>query len=776
MNCAKKSFIGNYYFFFLLLVTLLGKLAVVIPRFPRGGLDPSWVFGLSVASSDHFVFGRDIIYTFGPLSSVDTGSWIPDLHALTVIFSILIALSLAIFSFKIFEKSSYLVKFLLVLFLFVNIWNAPDFFYSLLPAAAALTLINSYVNNRGAYFIFVTMFGFIAALLLLVKLSFGAESSACLVVLLVFYIIKKDLKSCLVLIAAFLSSFVLLYLLSGQKLQNIIYYPVNIYYGIAGYSDAMASPGPLPPVIASAVFLILLITYYAYYSIRSFNINGIFSVLVISLLSLVVFKHGYVRNDFGHSADVYLLQCFLLIYILHAIKAPAARNFLLTAGVVSLLVFGAINEPFFISGHQIKNSYIGLITQANSVGRIFNNSQNEVDFEKSVEKISNDSPLPAMDGTSDIYNYNQSVLLASDNKWNPRPAFQSYQAVTPYLANANYKHLVNKETAPDNIFFSLETIDGRFPSMDDGLSWKALLGLYKPEGWTENKDYLILKRDDIYGKELRVKDSRSLTGKTGQEIANPYENGLVFFKMHQKKSIIGTLLSIVYKTDPVRIKLMLQNGQYRIFRIIPSMSETGFLLSPLSESTLDFYYLYMSRYYMNSDFGLKVKSITINPESQYQYSNSFDVVFEQLEYPNMPDAVAGKLKRTNIDVRKTASDSSVKYNVDAFSYQFADNKKLVLGLRGWAFKKNVDITDSSYSLIFAGPDSESFELPLEGVKRLDVSDYFGHGHNYDMCGYISEGVFDASELRSKVEYNLYLRMVINKTEYVFSVDKSLKIN
>lgn len=198
---------------------------------------------------------------------------------------------------------------------------------------AVLNLIGDYSNNKKkSYAAVIILFAFIAALLLLVKLSFGVESFIALVILLAFYAVKKDLKSSVLLIATFLVSFVVLYLASGQKLSGIIYYLLNIYYGVAGYNDAMSSPGPVEPVIASAVFLILLITYLAFISLKPFKVEGIFSLLVIALLSLVVFKHSYVRNDTGHQSDIYLLQLFYLIsliYVLPASGRSLAKNTLL---------------------------------------------------------------------------------------------------------------------------------------------------------------------------------------------------------------------------------------------------------------------------------------------------------------------------------------------------------------------------------------------------------------------------------------------------------------
>lgn len=102
------------------------------------------------------------------------------------------------------------------------------------------------------------------------------------------------------------------------------------------------------------------------------------------------------------------------------------------------------------------------------------------DFDAALAKIRAQHALPLREGTADIYSHEQSDLIASGNRWNPRPVLQSYSAYTPALAWANRDHLQGP-AAPDTIFFRAETIDGRLPALDDGPSWFALLEHYRPE-------------------------------------------------------------------------------------------------------------------------------------------------------------------------------------------------------------------------------------------------------------------------------------------------------
>lgn len=775
-----SAFAGRYFFFLILLVLILCRLVMVIPVFPKEDLDPSWVFSLGTATSNHFIFGKDIIHNFGPLSMIFTGLWTPEHHVLTIVLSIIFALSLCFFIYKIFENSGYFIQLLLVLFFFINVSNIrQDFFFEIFPVLASLLLISSYSCER-AYSAKILLLGFNAALLLLVKMSFGTESFLCLLLLFVFYLIKKDWQYCIVLLVGFTISFVFLYVVSGQRLSGIIYYPLNVLHSVSGYTDAMSIMKPassIRPVFTAAVFFILFLSYLTWRSLRPFDIQKLFSVGVFVLVTLVVFKHAFIRNAYGHglTADAYLYQCFLLIYLLHSLHKSIAKNILITVGVISLLVLGSENYGYFFNGARVKSSYACLISHAANIDRLFSETKNRIDYDNSIRKIRNLSSIPVLQGTSDIYNFNQSLLLVSDNDWNPRPAFQSYQAVNSYTIQANYDHLISKDKSPDNIFFRVETLDWRIPALDDGLSWKALLGLYKPVGWTDKKDYLILKRDSS-GKVLSVNDTKSIEGKIGHEIVNPYENGLVFLKLHIRKSLAGALVSVVYKPEPVWIKLKLQNGQEKTFRIIPSMSETGFLLSPLTQSTADFMSLYKAGYFPEDDIGMRVRSVTILPESPYQYSDSIDVTFEQLDPPERSKFIVQQPIRISPDVKSIRNDPSVKFYVDKLTYRFSNDRKMLLGVRGWAFRKDVDIQNSSYSLIFAGQEGDSFEIPLANTKRDDVTRFFKDGRNYDLSGFQADDVFiDVSELKGKAEYKVYLRMIINGVDQIIPLGKTVNV-
>ena len=79
----------------------------------------------------------------------------------------------------------------------------------------------------------------------------------------------------------------------------------------------------------------------------------------------------------------------------------------------------------------------------------------------------------------DVFNYRQGVALLNDLNYRPRPVIQGYTAYTPDLLRANLD-FYRSASRPSYVLFSLETIDGRFPTLDDALLLPYILENYQP--------------------------------------------------------------------------------------------------------------------------------------------------------------------------------------------------------------------------------------------------------------------------------------------------------
>lgn len=278
---------------------------------------------------------------------------------------------------------------------------------------------------------------------------------------------------------------------------------------------------------------------------------------------------------------------------------------------------------FFLATYTLyNNNIIGIIRinehaklTAGVVDRL--NESMQDNYDKSLSKIRNTFLLPTLEGTTDIYSFNQAFLIASMNVWSPRPIFQSYSAYTPKLAQLNAEHLLSNK-APAHIFFRVEPIDHRLPSLEDGASWPILLQKYTPVA--ADGPFLRLTKRDKQPREAELISSFQATMGT-PVLLN--ENIPIFSVIKINKTIIGKIISFLYKPSILVIEIITENKKIQQYRIISSMAESGFYISPLIENTNDFSYLYGN---IDALRDKRVTSFRIFPLNQkWQWADTYNI-------------------------------------------------------------------------------------------------------------------------------------------------------
>jgi hypothetical protein len=225
-----------------------------------------------------------------------------------------------------------------------------------------------------------------------------------------------------------------------------------------------------------------------------------------------------------------------------------------------------------------------------------------------MEEIRIAYPLPDFQGSGDVYTYETSVLLASNNEWNPRPVFQSYTAYTPVLARLNEQHLRGPD-APDWVLIDLQTIEGRLPSLDDGASWPALFDNYSFVSYDGH--YVLMRRGPVIQAQSNYSQIHTEACRTGQTFSLPQADGLLFAEVDLKPTLLGRLLLAFFNPPQLHIVIGLASGKTEHYRVTSNMMETGFLLSPFISNTKDFAVLVDGR--KNPEEEEKVKTISIAP-------------------------------------------------------------------------------------------------------------------------------------------------------------------
>lgn len=638
LSASKLTLALNLISTIILLITSVAILTPLNPNMPTAGLDPSWGFGFNQAVSQKLSFGEDVIYTFGPYSSLYSNTYHPSTDSMTLIGGLFLSISLTLLIVLMFTGKKrawvYITGASLVLIVFMISKDSLFFLLPLITGFLSYKLIspedNIPENLKPLYAILIfAPIGFLP----LIKGSLLILSVSTFVICTIIFLIKKQGKLIFYSMLSSVFFSVMFWTISGQSLASYFKYFLNMIPLVSGYTEAMSYKGDTREIILyliSSFFLILSIIFSKKTKVL---FKGFFFVSTFVFLFLA-FKAGFVRHD-GH-ALISSCSIFIVPFLLFTISAN--KKILMLGLFFTLVTWGAvfINYTYDYSvKNEIKlkpvtsfplivNEFLNKTTRhINETWKSFTGGiENRLliknwlsdNYSTSIQKIKNESALPTLEGTSDIYSYNQSTLIASGNRWNPRPIFQSYSAYTPWLIQKNKDHLLNQDS-PDNIFFRVETIDWRLPSMDDGASWPILLSKYKP--FSYEKDYLILKKT----KEENITPINFISENYymfGEKVKMPKINKgeILYAKINISQTLFGKIGNAIYKPSEIYVLLELEDGSERQFRIIPNMLKTGLLISPLIENTDDFKLLYTNSDSLSSK---KVKTITIAPGNKKSF-------------------------------------------------------------------------------------------------------------------------------------------------------------
>ncbi len=589
----------------LLAFSLVSSVALLNPRMPESGLDASWSTIANVATANRLAFGKDLINTFGPYNALFSRTYDPDIDTLMVTASLLLMLAyyfLALLAFVDRNGTHYLLA--AVFFALASIdQNSIFFAFPMLFAIAIQRLQGLNECPHTAWQQHAVSTGTVLAgaigngMLGLSKASMIPYSLVMMMICAAWLAAKREHLLATSVFVSYLIVTALLWVVPGQSLSNLPYYYLSVIGVVSGYGDAMSYPGPalqwlIYLLVAAATVFMLAIDRARPLQTR------IFLGIIVITSYFFSFKAGFVRHDglvhsgfpiffSGHAATaaLTLMLVGLISPVFVGSKARQAVCGLMGVSGCALIIsfYGPVNP--IVAGRHI------VAVQASALDGI----RSRLSFEKTLEsqyneriaRIRKELDIPHIDGSFDIYSFDQAYLLAHQLKWQPRPVSQSFAAYAPELLRINFNHLEGP-SAPDNIVFKVQTIDGRYPSLDDGPSWQLLMHRYTPTKRLKH-DFLLLGR-----KELQHSSASAFSPPTyfaskpvhlGQRVLLPAGESIRYARFRFRKTTAGRILSIAYKTPILVMQVELADGSKSVYRIIPGMTETGFLLSPLIDST-----------------------------------------------------------------------------------------------------------------------------------------------------------------------------------------------
>lgn len=751
----------------VLLVATVGVFVPLSPSMPGPGIDGSWAVAMNEAMAGGMSIGTDITFTFGPYAAVYDRTYHPATDRLMTGGSLYLALSfwtalLFLGAGSARRRALSSLGFLAILAL--GFYSPDALFFSCCLLAGLVTgellprAIEGGRSWRVASPLLTVVLMMPLGLLPLVKgsLLFLCVATAVLCTIQSWAMSRRVLSA--LCLASPMVSMVLFWSIAGQTPMALPRYLTSMVKVAAGYTEAMAISGRTREIwlyMASSGLILLAVALAG----RVPRGKKMFVGCLYAAVLFVAFKAGFVRHD-GHAVRAgatVLAGAIMLPFVVGRLALPALVCATVTWASIAgnygvRLVAGVLPDP----RPEWSLAWQGLRT------RIADRSWPRRDYGAAMDRIRREAALPVLEGATDIYSYDQADLISSGNAWSPRPTFQSYSVYSPALVEANRRHLIGPE-APVNVIFRVQPIDGRLPALEDGASWPALLGIYRPNRFLDQT--LFLRRLEHAAGPVDPKPMATAGYVLGERVAvpRPEAAALLFARIDVRPSLWGWLAALLLKPAELQIVIELETGEVRQYRLVAGMARSTFLLSPLIDGTPAFLGLYGGDAYLR---GKHVTSFSIAPRTPGGISSwrrRYSVTFSSLEPPaavdlstlipfNGGDAEAAGLEQ----VKMRSCDA----NIDRVNGSAPDPAGFVttrwLKADGWAAVSAADgkLPDAVYLVLTDRSGNPTF-YTTDRIPRPDVGSYF------KMPGLNESGfraMVDVSGLRGQYTLGLAIRL------------------
>lgn len=621
-----------------------------------GYIDGSWKIGINWATVNGLKFGKDIVFSYGPLYFLSDNSLLninrPLYFGANILSIILCFLSLFLFAKFIIERLDFSelkykifshIVILLALYSFLCVYIELAEFLLLLSFLLLFSLVEK-TNRKKDDILWTIFIGFIFSILSLVKFYYFIAVVTLTILSIVIFITIKKSYILISLVGSFIIFLISIWLILEKSLFALLLYIKNGFALTFGYSEGLQLyfedwqgkflyEGRF--IIIYAVLIFALWAGLLIYGIAKKSKDIIFYFLLSSPILFLIYKQGYTRMDHFHTQEYFRFLIFLLVFTLLIFGKKLWKIFpLLLILILIALPFRAVDETLNI---RRKISYN--LNEVSKAVKIINPSSYKemqlyekeevrkmlVDYEDAIKRINKGDKV-------DIIPNEVVVPYVFDLNWSPRPIFQSVNMYNSTLNILNANHFKGKD-APSKVIYHLDAIDGRYAIFDEPLVFQELLKNYNFI-YSNDKGIGVLEKK-AEETDYNIKTISKDRIKFNQIIDVPdVDNGYLFCKIDIKLNFIGRIKNLLYKGNYIQLKFYFREttkGPVTV-RIIRENGNIGFFIQNYVGDINQLKEIFQQQGYHKVDED-KIKSIEIITNGTSSFYNNFDIEFFMLEFP-----------------------------------------------------------------------------------------------------------------------------------------------
>jgi hypothetical protein len=592
----------------LCLIALAGSMWLARMSPPRDpatlDLDGSYQQSLGVALSEQLAFGREIVFTSGPLAYFRMSPYVAELYwAKFWLWEVALGGLVAWLAMSRLLRRGHGLDVLLGAGLLIGLPRGMDewlFLVGLLAADLGLEAFTPRNGERGAWvpraqaLVALTLLAILAAIKV-TSLSFAAVVFA---VLCLHGAARQGLRVALLWVLTGAVMLLSLWVLLGQSPADLPRSLLSSLSLAAGFDEAMSLPPERPMALGLALALLTLGAVACLLHARLERAPGgppggtwiaseaAARAALVLLCLVLAYKAGFTRAD--HAVTFFAVACFVPQFLIPAASRtrPLLGPALVRAGLALAAVLGlfAVRDPGPHSpgafatalSHHLRSS-LAWLSDPVGVRDYLDSSRARLAAEFELPRIRE------IVGRSGIgtFTVGDGVLFLNGMNWRPRPVFQSFSVFTEETACANARFLAED---PEARFLLLRTntIDQRLPGSEDPLALQELLRHWRPRA--NEGGFLLLERatsgGPIPGAGPRDLIARG-TARFGERLALPPGDVPLVLRGRAPRSVWGRFRALLYQSASLHVDLELADGTRTSHRIAPFALEAGVVLRPL---------------------------------------------------------------------------------------------------------------------------------------------------------------------------------------------------
>ncbi|HEX4304463.1 MAG TPA: hypothetical protein VHZ54_00360 [Solirubrobacterales bacterium] len=510
---------------------------------PGVGLDASWNAGLSMGVEQGLHWGKDIVFTYGPLGFLNTQLvWSTGQTVLAFLYSGIVYVVFCVGLVWALRRRLPLV--LAGVAAFVCVAVLPLLEMSLLAAVFACFWLLEEGAERTPRQLdaFVVAGATFAAPAALIKLSTGPLVA--LVLLLALLGARAGGRRVVAYLVLLAAELLVLWLATGQSLDDVPEFVAHTIQISSGYSSAMLRSTDVASWKVTAASLaamaltvgLVVAAWRAPWRDRRGRWAG---TVLVAVAAFAIYKEGVVRVDAGH-LTVYFANAAILWV---AVGFGGARRWWVPA--IAVIVF-AVSLPLRPAG-----------TQSNL--NLFSNVRYAVEQAHTLVSPGRRATLMAAgrQGMEGTYALEPGVMAALGDHsvavepweiaaawayeldWRPLPIFQNYSAYTPTLDRLNAEtvedpegpeRLLREDQQAVDLEFPTPDLDNRFGGWDPPEQARAVLCNFAPL-YTSERWQVLGRVPDRCGPERALGSAEAAAGEAVQ-VPTPGPDEVVYVRIH----------------------------------------------------------------------------------------------------------------------------------------------------------------------------------------------------------------------------------------------------